>query len=673
MNQPVSPVRYGDIPPFLVSWNIRGRKSRISSFDVGDILTRVTKPADKELGLDSAITRRDFIYGGSLVLGGAVAGCDAERPPVVVDTGDYSFAVGDDWYGPGGSGDYASSHGNTPGLVKDAHEIRAGRYSLRPRDAIDTGESFDVVIVGGGIAGLSAAHHFNRLNPSGRALVLDNHPMFGGEAKRNDFVVNGVRISGPQGSNDTSTQEATGDPSDYDAALNLPRERRFAEPQGDAAGMHIPLEHFEHMTWFEHAFDVGHFFRGARNPWVTDMWGAGLDSTPWSDAVKAGFRKLRSTEVADVPGRDTERWLDSMTLKAYYEDELGLPPEVTAHYDPIMASIIGLGCDGLSAYWGNYFSIPGFTRPEKYDVGMLHSFPGGNAAIARHFVRRLVPGAIDGSGFREILFNPIRFDRLDRPDDPVRIRLNSTAVRVEHDGPAGSAERVVVHYVNDGKLYRTEAKTVVMASGGWVNRHVVRDLPDAHRRAYESLAHSPVLVANVALTNWRFLVNLGISAALWTGGFGFSCNLRRPMIVDGASEPLHPDQPTVLTFYVPIYKPGLPWNEQGIVARAEMLGTSFTDYERKLREQMTAMFASGGFDPAKDIAGIVLNRWGHAYANPAPGFLFGSDGRQAPADVLREPIGRIMIAHSELRGHQYWTGAAGEARRAVEQLVDNYF
>ena len=628
---------------------------------------------EKELGLGCAITRRDFIYGGSLAVGGAVSGCAADSPPDSLETEDYRFSVGDDWYGPGGSGDYAPSHGNTPGLVRDAHDIRAGRYEIRPRDAIDTGEEYDLVVVGGGIAGLSAAHHFRRLNSRGRVLILDNHPLFGGEAKRNDFVVNGVRISGPQGSNDTLQSADTGDPDDYNAALNIPRDPEFAKPQGDAAGMRIPLEHFEHMTWAEHAFDVGHFFRGAATPWVRDVWGSGFDSTPWSETVKAGFSRVRATEVGDTPGRNTDRWLDSMTLKAYFEEELGLPPEVTAYYDPIMASIIGLGCDGLSAYWGNYFSIPGFTRPAQYDEPLLYSFPGGNAAIARHFVKHLLPASIDGAGFRDVIYGNINFDKLDRPEDDVRIRLKSTAVRVEHDGAPGNAERVVVFYTRDGKLHKTEAKTVVMACGGWVNRHILRELPTRHRMAYDSLAHSPVLVANVALTNWRFLVRLGFSAAFWTEGFGFTCNIRRPMIVDGKSEPLHPDQPTVMTFYVPIYKPGLPWKQQGIAGRAEMLGTSFTAYERQIREQMTEMFAAGGFDPVADIAGIVLNRWGHAYANPAPGFLLDSVDGPAPADTLREPIGRIAIAHSELRGHQYWTGAAGEARRAVETLIDTHF
>lgn len=628
---------------------------------------------DRELGIDRAITRRDFIYGSSLLVGGALAGCSAENSSAPAASQGYGFDVGQDWYGPGGTGDYATSHGNTPGLIRTAHEIRSGRFKSSSVNVIDSGEVYDLVIVGGGFSGLSAAHHFHRLMPSGRALILDNHPIFGGEAKRNDFEVNGVHISGPQGSNDFGIQEKTGEPDDYFTALNLPREFQYAEPGGSATGMRIALDNFDYMHWYHDGVDVGHFFSDAGTPWVKDLWRSGLASTPWREDVQRAFKRLRQIDVRAPEGRDTDSWLDSMTLKSYYEEVLGMPAEVAAYYDPIMASIIGLGCDAISAYWGNYFGLPGFKQRENYDEPGLHSFPGGNAAIARHFVKKFNPAAIDGSVFEDILFGKVVFDELDRDGKPIRLRLNSTAVRVEHEGLTGESERIRVTYVRNGELHQLKARVVVMASGGWVNRHVIQDLPDEYHRAYDVFAHSPVLVANVALTNWRFLERLGVSAAIWSGGFGFTCNIRRPMFVGGKSQPLHPDEPIVLTFYAPIFKPGLPRKEQGIVGRAEMLGTSFNDYERQIREQMTAMFSAGGFDPVKDIAGIILNRWGHAYVNPGPGFIVGTNGNPAPPDIIREPIGRIAIGHSELRGHQYWSGAAGEGRRAVESLLDLYF
>ena len=628
---------------------------------------------DKELGLDRAITRRDFVYGSSLFLSSAVVGCGKSTDKQPLSNSDYSFDVSDNWYGPGGIGDYAKSHGNTPELIKTAHEIRSGRFNTGTTNAIDSGEEYDLVVVGGGFSGLSAAYHFNRLNPAGRVLILDNHPLFGGEAKRNDFDVNGVHISGPQGSNDFGLPSATGGPDDYFSALNLPLEFNYAEPGGSATGMRIPIDNYDYMTWQEKRYDVGHFFNGAVNPWIKDVWETGLNLTPWSTEVKDAFTRVRSIEIEDQNGKDMDRWLDSITLKSYYEEELGLPPEVTSFYDPIMASIIGFGCDALSAYWGKYFDMPGFKKPELYGEDLLQSFPGGNTGIARHFVKKLNPDAIDGTSFEEVLFGKIAFDQLDRDDKPVRMRLNSTAVSVEHTSQVNGNERVQIIYVKNGELNQLKAKAVVMASGGWVNRHVLKDLPSEYHVAYGKFGHSPVLVANVALTNWRFLERLGVSAAIWSEGFGFTCNIRRPMIVGGKSQPLHPDKPIVLTFYAPIFKPGLGRKEQGVVSRAELLNTSFTDYERQIREQMTTMFSVGGFDPAQDIAGIILNRWGHAYVNPDLGFMFGADGNIAPPDVIRKPYGRIAIGHSELRGHQYWSGAAGEGRRAVEALLDLHF
>ena len=624
---------------------------------------------DKELGLDKSITRRDFVYGSSLMLAGTLVGGNESLQASVNNLSDYSFDVSANWYGPGGIGDYAKSHGNTPELIKTAHQIRSGKFSNQEKMAIDTNEEFDLVVVGGGFSGLSAAYHFNRLNPSGRVLILDNHPIFGGEAKRNDFIVNGVHISGPQGSNDFGLPSLDGGPDDYFTALNMPREFNYTEPTGSAVDMRIPIDNYDYLTWQERSYDVGHFFDGAATPWVKDVWESGLQSTPWSKEVQAAFQRVRSIEGS----KQTDEWLDTVTLKSYYEKNLGLPSEVIAFYDPIMASIIGLGCDGISAYWGKYFDMPGFKRPDLYDAGYLQSFPGGNAGIARHFVKKLNPEAIEGKSFEEILFGKINFAKLDHADKTVRMRLNSTVVGVEHISEVSNKEHVQITYANGEVLSKLKAKAVVMASGGWVNRHVLKDMPDSYHSAYAKFGHSPVLVANVALTNWRFLERLGVAAALWNGGFGFTCNIRRPMVVDGQSQPLDPDKPIVMTFYAPIFKPGLSRKNQGIIGRAELLGTSFADYERQIREQMIAMFSAGGFDPVRDIAGIILNRWGHAYVNPDLGFMFGSNNELSAPDVIRQPYGRIAIGHSELRGHQYWNGAAGEGRRAVEALIDRFF
>jgi spermidine dehydrogenase len=675
----------------------------------------MTSNNDRRLGVDRSITRRDFVCGSTALLAGALSAC--RQPEKTADTGeesgepDYGFDVGDDWYGPGGVGDYVSSHGNTPEILRLAHAVREGAFSFRPSassapstDVAETGESYDLIVVGGGISGLAAAHHFRRLNPSGRCLVLDNHPIFGGEAKRNEFLVDGKRLVGPQGSNDFGILPETGGPEDYFNSLGIPRDFDYVEPTGEAAGMQVPLDHYSFLHWKANEFAVGHRFgeplafdpppvveyewskehllRSSTSSWVSDVWRAGLEQTPWNAELKERIEAWRSASAKEHAPRPSGQtgdeegalgaWLDSMTVKEYYENVLGLPASVTAYVDPILASIIGLGCDAISAWWGWHFQLPGFRTDSRYTELTFHCFPGGNTGIARYFVKALVPEAIrGGKNLADVVWGDVDFDALDRPDAPVRLRMSSTVIDVAHEGTLGSAERVAVTFVKDGKVHRAHARFVVMASGGWMNQRVLRELPAAHATGYESFQHSAVLVANVALTNWRFLARLGMAACIWQGGFGFAANIRRPMKVGTGDEHARfdPEEPTVMTFYVPYYFPGLPSRNQGQAGRLELLQTSFATIERRIRAQMLHLFGDAGLDPANDIAGIVLNRWGHAYVNPGPGFQFGAGGRAPAHEVVREPIGRIAIGHSELRGHMNWTGAAAEGRRAVEALL----
>ena len=112
--------------------------------------------------------------------------------------------------------------------------------------------------------------------------------------------------------------------------------------------------------------------------------------------------------------------------------------------------------------------------------------------------------------------------------------------------------------------------------------------------------------------------------------------------------------------------PGRPIGEQVTSGRMELLSTSFRDYERRIREQFATMFRASGFDASRDIAGIILNRRGHAYLSPQPGFFFGKDGKPAPGEVLRKtPFGRIAFANADLAGIMDHRTSILEARRAA--------
>jgi spermidine dehydrogenase len=110
--------------------------------------------------------------------------------------------------------------------------------------------------------------------------------------------------------------------------------------------------------------------------------------------------------------------------------------------------------------------------------------------------------------------------------------------------------------------------------------------------------------------------------------------------------------------------------EQCSKGRAELLSTPFPEYERKIREQFTEMFSMSGFDAKRDIAGIILNRWGHHFIVPQPGFMYGKDGKPSPREVLRRaPFGRIAFANTDLAGESGHHLATQEGHRAVTQLL----
>jgi spermidine dehydrogenase len=287
-------------------------------------------------------------------------------------------------------------------------------------------------------------------------------------------------------------------------------------------------------------------------------------------------------------------------------------------------------------------------------------------------VKTLIPDAIAGENTLEaVCRSKINFDALDRPGQPVRIRLASTSVWVKHDGEPSKSSFVTVAYSRDGKVYRLKTRSVVLAGGCWTSKHIVRDLPEAQRQAYDQFYRSPCMMANVALRNWRFLYKMGISGCQWFEGLGSFTAVRKLPTFSTDQKTIGPDSPAVLTLKVLFPHYGLPLQEQGNQGRAQLLATSFREYERQIRTQLMEMFSASGFDASRDIAGIVLNRWGHAYVSPQPGFFFGNDGKPAPRTILRAaPFGRIAFANTDLSGTPDHRTAIGEAHRAVNQLLD---
>jgi spermidine dehydrogenase len=635
---------------------------------------------DKTLGMQQSITRRDFLNATLLASGSLLLN------PVSPSQLLASSAPEDDWTGYGGVGDYANSNGNTRAVLEAGHQIRDGIFEETPKDVIDTGETYDCVIVGGGISGLAAALIFKRLTGEQQAgarstcLVLDNHPIFGGEAKRNEFLVDGQRLVAHQGSAFFPVPYPHSFIGRFYESIGLEKPRLEYQKWGGNAP-EMPLSRTPYLS---NGANTGFYF-GAKfgqqpGMWLIDPWGKKLEGAPISAQARAELLKYQGLSPAqsgqqkfspEYAGDPISRRLDTITLEEHLIEKHGISRETVRRFlSPVEGGGYGLGPDALSGY-SAYAADMLHPLDDSDDTG-AQMFPDGNSGFARLIAKTLIPDAIAGEHtLQAVCRNAVNFATLDRSGSATRIRLNSTAVWVKHDGDPAKSKFVNVLYTRDGKLYGVKARSVVMAGGSWTTRHIVRDLPEAHTAAYAQFYRSPCMMANVALRNWRFLYKMGISGGQWFEGFGNYAQVRKLATCGVDSSTISPDSPTVLTIKVLYSHPGMPTEQQGHRGRAEMIATPFRDYERLIRQQFNEMFARSGFDAQHDIAGLILNRWGHAYLSPAPGFFFGKDGKPAPSEVLRAaPFGRIAFANTDLTGvmdHRY---SIIEADRAVGQLLD---
>ncbi len=606
--------------------------------------------------MNARILRRDFMNSTLLASGASLLGGMSPR----------QLLAAEEWTGYGGIGDYARSNGNTYEVVHAGHQVRDGVFAGGEADATDTGETFDCVVVGGGISGLAAALFFQRHDPKLSCIVLENHPIFGGEAKRNEFMVDGTRLAAPQGSDHFTSPPPGTFFADYYDRIGIDPSR-FEYQSWDGTAPEIPVGHSFEFVQNPYGFFFGAKFGQRPGMWLIDPWKKQLAGAPISEPMRAellNYEKLHTPlEKQDV----VTPAMDRITMEAFMMGRYGLSREtIRAFFTPGPGDPFGIGPDVLSACcWGGGVMNRGLGAHS-------HAFPGGNEGIARHMTKTLIPGAIPGPRtLANVSLGRIDFAALDRPGQLARIRLASTVVGVKHEGDSKKSRFVSVIYTRGGKLYQLRARAVVMAGGSWTTKHIVLDLPPAHREAYGQFYRSPCMVASIALRNWRFLYKLGISGGYWFEGMGCFAAIRKQPTFATPVKTIGPDSPVVLTVKVLFCHPGLPILEQGNRGRAEILATPFRHYELKLREQLTDMFGAAGFDARRDVAGIILNRWGHAYGSPQPGFFFGLDGKPAPRDVLRQSsFGRIAFANTDLSGDPSHATSITEAERAAGQVLD---
>jgi len=619
---------------------------------------------DHKLGMDRAITRRDFINGVSVAIGASlVPACARERDPAA--------AGPPAMYPPGRTG----MRGSHPGSFENAHATVQGR-----RWAVGTpDEHYDLVVAGAGISGLTAAYLYRRdVNPDARILVLDNHDDFGGHAKRNEFTLDGRKFIGFGG---TMFIEA---PHTYPAvSKQVLRElgidvRRSAEFYHDDLFRALGLGEVSFFDKETYGADV--LATGAHG------FGDSLAKLPVSAAGKADLERLFADEVdylEGMTGYERRAALASHSWLGYLETFGGFGAEVLAYVQKMPHGYWAIGADALPAWMAQDSGYPGFGgvtgggEGEGGDEDEIRGFwfPDGNASVARLLARKLVPDAAPGHSMQDIVTAQFDYSRLDRDGSPTRIRLSSTVVDLRHREGALDAD-VEVTYVHDDEPRTVSAGKVIWAGYHAMLPYICADIPAQQVAALRSSVRAPLVYTNVLIRNWQSLAKLGMRRAYCPGSFFQAVMFTHPVSIGDYYFTRSPDEPVILHLqHIPL-SPGLSAPEQFRAGRRFLLDTPFETFERNLRDQLGRMLGPGGFDPARDIAGITVNRWSHGYAysiDAETGDVAWSPDEwhheNRPWVTARQRVGNIAFANTDAASNAMTESAIEEAHRAVHSLM----
>jgi spermidine dehydrogenase len=613
--------------------------------------------------MDQAISRRDFLNGVSVAIGASLLpACSRSGEPVAVVPAAY--------YPPAVTG----MRGSHAGSFEVAHAtLRGLRWKAEKTD-----EHYDLVVVGAGISGLSAAYIYRRdVDPKARILVLDNHDDFGGHAKRNEFTLDGRTYIGYGGTmyiTAPGTYPAVAKQVIRELGIDTDRQSEFYQQgqfgsRGAGRGTFFDKETFGADYLAIGSYGSSEMIRGA----------------PLSATAKAELERLYADEedyLAGMTPAERRAIVESHNWRDYLEKIGGFGEEVLTFVQQRPHGGWAVGADALPAWMAWIEGYPGFAGMDlgygnengAEEDGRGFYFPDGNASIARLLVRNLIPEVAPGSSMEDIVTAPFDYSRLDRAGNLTRVRLSSTVVGLHHRDGKLDAD-VDVTYVSGNEGRTVSANKVVWAGYHSMFPHICPDLPADQAAAQVSSVRSPLVYTNVLIRNWKSFVNLGLRRAYCPGSFFSSVSFTHPVSMGDYRFARSPDEPVILHLeHVPL-APGLPVAEQFLAGRRALLQTSFETFERNVRDQLGRMLGPGGFDSARDIAGITVNRWPHGYAysvDAESGDLawwpeWWQHERRPWVDA-RQRVGNIAFAGIDAASNAMTEAAIEEAYRSVHSL-----
>ncbi|QBR72286.1 FAD-dependent oxidoreductase [Beijerinckiaceae bacterium] len=629
----------------------------------------VERSDDRRLGMHRSITRRDFLDG--LAVAAGAAAIDGGLGKAFAQASVYPPAL-------------MGLRGQTDADFNAMHAIRSGDFWVNAGTPESTGEHYDLIVIGAGISGLAAAFLFRqRMGGDARILILDNTDDFGGHAKRNEFTAsNGRLIIGYGGSQSLQS------PSFFSPAVAKL-----------IADLNIDLERFN--TWYDrdwatrHDLAAGVFFRKEHftrdaTLRLSEKAAGWVSNAPMNDKAKQDLIALIDTPLDYFAGKsraEKREILAATTYADFLAKIVGADPEVVAYFKKSTAEYFGVGIHATSSLDAWAAGLPGFDKMdlgEAVDPAMspsgrllfkaadnyIYHFPDGNASLARAIVRGLIPAAVAGATMEDLVLNKTEYGRLDEALSKIRIRLQAPCVKLRHLGAPATAQRVEVTYLQGGRLKTATAGRSVIACWHREIHLMCDEIGVAQKTALDDQQKVPLVYANVLIRNWSAFSKLGLSGFTDPTGFWDGAFLDYPVSVGTYRFPEDPSEPMLLHLpKIAVVGNGAP-REQSLEGRRGLLGISFEDYEREIRDLLARALGPGGFDPAADIEAITVNRWSHGYTYEymRPWDAYWPAGSM-PIEVSRKGWGRIAIANADAGAYAYANSSIDQAARAVTELL----
>lgn len=610
------------------------------------------------------ITRRDFLNGTQVAIGASLLSPWTE----VFGTDASKFTLSRDYYPPAKTG----LRGSHAGSWETMHARVAG--ASWPAGAIE--EDYDLVVVGGGISGLSAAHFYRQEKPAARILVLDNHDDFGGHAKRNEFQVNGRTHIAYGGTESIDT------PSDYsaiskdllsDIGIDVQKfYKYFDQNLYDKMNLSYAIA-FDQETYGKRKIVTGY----GSTPW--EEFAA---QTPLSAKAKADLVRAFTDTRDYLPGLSRDEkvaLLGKISYRSYLKDYVKVDEQVLEMYQRWGMSYWCVGMDEVPAVYILGYTdgggMPGLehTVPREGGRGVepyIFHFPDGNASVARLLVRSLIPEAVPGTSMEDSVTARVDYSVLDKDDASLRIRLNSTAVNVAH---TANSKAVDVTYVHSGNAHTVRAKKCIMACYNSAIPYICPGLPEKQKEGLAYNVKIPLTYTKVMVPNWRAFADLGTRFVYYTKDFYKQVELDYPVSIGNYHFGADPDQPMALHMCHVPYFDDIQGPDQWRAGRRQLLETPFATFEHHVRDQLDQALSGAGFDADRDITAITVNRWAHGYAY-SPDLLwepeYASDADK-PWVQGRQPYGRISIANSDAGAAANTNAAISHAYRAVREALTN--